>query len=134
MSTNSIERVLQTSAGPIGSALPIGNTPPLTTTGILNASNLSTTPVKVLSAGNQGLIRRVSIMCVTAARNIAWTTVTKNATPPTMTAVGDGSANEGKLIMGGGGAYYEFNVLDHLDLYIVASAASTAYQFSVVEQ
>jgi hypothetical protein len=129
-----IERVLQTSAGPITGALPSTNTAPLTAQGILNGAALSTTPVKVLSAGNQNLIRRVSIMCVTAGRNIAWTTVARNAAAPAITAVGDGSANEGKLIIGGGGAFYEFNVADNLDLYIVASAASTAYQFSVVEQ
>jgi subtilase family serine protease len=134
MTTGSVERSIQTALGPITGALPTTNTPPLTGQGILNAANLSTTPVKVLSAGNNNLIRRVSIMCVTAGRNIAWTTVAKNATAPTITAVGDGSANEGKLIMGGGGASADFNVADNLDLYIVASAASTAYQFTVVEQ
>lgn len=134
MSTSSVERILQTSAGPIMGALPMGNTAPLTGQGILNRADLGTTVSKVLSAGNAGLIRRVSLMGVTVGRNIAWTTVAKNAAAPTMTAVGDGSANEGKLIMGGGGASADFNVADNLDLYIVASAAATVYQLTVVEQ
>jgi len=134
MTYGNLERVLQTSLGPITGALPITSTAPLTGQGILNRPDLGATASKVLSAGSDGKVRRVSLMCVTVARNIAWTTVAKGAAAPTITAVGDGSANEGKLIMGGGGASADFNVADNLDLYIVASAASTAYQLTVVEQ
>lgn len=134
MSYATAERVLQTSSGPITGALPTTATAPLTGQGILNQADLSTAARKVLSAGNDGKVRRVSLMGVTAGRNIAWTTVAKNAAAPTITALGDGSANEGKLIMGGGGASADLNLADNLDLYIVASAAATAFQLTVVEQ
>jgi hypothetical protein len=123
-----------TGLGPLTGALTPTGTAPLTGQGILNSAALGTTPIKVLSAGNAAKVRRISIMGVTAGRNIAWLPVARGAVAPSFTAVGDGSATDGKLIIGGSGASADFSLADNVDLYLVASAASTVYQLTVVEQ
>jgi len=109
-------------------------TAPLTGTGILNLASLSTTPVKVLSAGDKrGATRKCRLLCMSGA-NIAYTAVARNDTAPTITALGAGAATEGILLPGGGGIIETFDVADALDLYVVASAAATIIQLAVVEQ
>lgn len=113
------------------------NTAPLTGNGILNLANLGTTPVKVVgqpaAGANIGKARRCKIVCVTPGANIAYTTVSAGAAAPTSTAAGAGAATEGSLIIGGGGATEWITILDTQDLYLVASAASTVINVTVVE-
>jgi len=109
-------------------------TAPLTGTGILNLAALSTTAIKVLSAGGgRGLVRKCRLTCMSAA-NVAYTAVARGDTAPTITALGLGAATEGILLPIGGGIIETFDVADNLDLYVVASAAATVIQFAVVEQ
>lgn len=128
------QSILHAGLGPLRAPLgtPTG-TPPLTTTGILNSAALGTTPVLVLDGACAGKINRVKIVLVTASRKLAYTTVAAGASAPTIAADGDGSADEGSLIIdaGTGGATEWITIPDNVDLYLVASAASTAYQITV---
>jgi hypothetical protein len=131
-----IEQALKSGLGPLTGALPTTATAPLTGSGVLN-STTGTTALKVLSGASdpKGKIRRCTLTCLTAGRNLSYATAIVNATSPTLTAVGDGTGtNDGLLIIGGGGAFRDFSIADNLDLYISASAAATAYQLAVVDQ
>lgn len=109
-------------------------TRPLVTTGILN-DTISTTPVKVLGGAAEPANRvRKLRLCVVSGANVAYTTVFKGDTAPTITALGAGAATEGILLLNGGGIIETFDVDDTLDLYLVASAAATVIQLLVVEQ
>lgn len=117
-----------TGTGPLGGAA--------SATGVLNLT-ISTTPVRVLKADDygKGNARKVRL-CVTPAtsNNVAYLPVAKDATAPTITALGAGAATEGILLPNGGGIIETFDVADNLDLYLVASAAGTVIQFAVVDQ
>lgn len=107
----------------------------LSGTGILNSASLGTTATKVVagdaSKGNKQ--RRCKIVCVTASRNIAWGIAPVNASTVSFKADVDGSADEGSLIMGGGGATEWVTIPATHDLYLVAGAASTVVQVTLVE-
>jgi hypothetical protein len=131
-----IEQALKSGLGPLTGAMPTTSTIPLTGSGVLNNTQ-STAAVKVLSANTdpKGKIRRCTLTCLTAGRNLSYVTVPAGTSAPTLTAVGDGaSANDGLLIVGGGGASRDFSIADNLDLYISASLAGTAFQLAVVDQ
>jgi hypothetical protein len=102
---------------------------------IVNDSALGTTPVKILSGSStiHGRVRRCRLLIVTAARNVAWTTVDRGATAPSITALGAGAATEGVLILPEE-RVFNFNVLDNKDVYVVASAASTVVQLAYTEE
>jgi hypothetical protein len=103
-------------------------------TGILNGAALGTTATKVVAGGqNQGKTRRCKIVCITASRNLAYTIAPAGTTGIAIKADADGSIDEGSLIMGGGGATEWVSIPDNFDLWLVASAASTAYQITCVE-
>lgn len=108
-------------------------TAPLTGTGTLNLSALNTTPVKVLSAGDKRGATRKLRVCNLSNTNIAYVAVARNDTAPTITALGVGAATEGTILPNGGGIIETFDVVDTLDVYMVASAASIV-QISVFEQ
>ena len=129
------KRAIVTSLGPITGALPSTGTAPLTAQGILNLATLGTTPVLVYQAPSNaaGRVARVEITVISNA-NVAWTTVVGGAAAPTVTALGAGAATEGNLIFGGGGASKDFNIADGLDLYVVASAANTVVNITVLIQ
>lgn len=116
---------------PIANSLTPTATEPLTGRGILNQSDLGTTAVKMLSArtDNNTRIRRCKLVCVTADVKIAW------GTTSAIKADGDGSADEGSIIVSGpsGGAVEWFDLDGSLDLYVVASAASTVINLTVEE-
>lgn len=128
-----IERSILSGLGPLTGALPPTGTAPLTSQGILNLSTLGTTPVKVIGGNSANKTRRVKIVVVSAA-NVSWATVERGATAPTITALGAGAATEGCLIMNGSGAIEWVSIPDNLDLYLVASAASTVVNVTCVEQ
>lgn len=133
---------ITTGLGPLTGPFPAGTqTAPLRGTGILNLPTLGTTPVLVVGPNNtanqgpsRGLVRRCKIVVVTAGANVAWTIVVTGGTAPTITALGAGAATEGSLIIGGGGAEEWLSIPDNMDLYVVASAASTIVNITVVEQ
>jgi hypothetical protein len=129
---SSVERCIQTNLGPLTGALPLGNTAPLTTQGVLNLAAFSAT-TKVIAGSDVSKIRRVKICILTAGVNAAWATVLTGAAAPTVTAAGAGGANEGTLIPGGGGAVEEFSIAGNLDLYLTTSA-SAVVQISMWEQ
>jgi hypothetical protein len=112
-----------------------GNTAPLTGTGILNDDDLGTTAVLVYDGPCNGRAVRVKIMCLTASARLGYSTVNAGATAPAIKADGDGSADEGSLIVDGGAANASewITIPANQDLYIVASAASTKYQVTAVE-
>lgn len=103
----------------------------LTGRGIFNKADLGTTAFKVLAARTDGntRIRRCKLVCVTASVKIAW------GFASTIKADGDGSADEGSIIVSGtsGGAVEYFDLHPLLDLYVVASAASTIINLTVEE-
>lgn len=107
----------------------------LSGTGVYNSAALGTTATKVLSGttakGDKS--RRCKMTCVTASRNMAWGIVPAGASAPTFKADADGSSDEGSLIMGGSGATEWVTIPATHDLYLVASAASTAVQVTVFE-
>lgn len=109
------------------------DTAPLTASGILNLATLGTTATLVVSGTVPNRLRRVKLTCVTSGRNISWATVANGAASPANKADGDGSVDEGAIIMGGGGASEWITIPGWMDLYLVASAASTAVQVIVVE-
>jgi hypothetical protein len=119
-------------ARPLGTP---GNTAPLTASGILNDNDLSTNAVLVYDGPCNGRAVRLKIMVLTASARIAYSTVAAGAPAPSIKADGDGSADEGSLIVDGGGANATewVTILDNQDFYIVASAASTKYQVTAVE-
>lgn len=125
--------------GPAFGDLPSTQTAPLgaagiSAQGILNLPTLGTTAVLIVQGGqNLGKLRRVKIVTVTAARDVAWKHVKTGSTAPTVTAASAGGANEGSLLMGGGGATEEFTLTDNVDLYLVASAAATVVNITVQE-
>jgi hypothetical protein len=128
---------IRTGLGPINQPLgtPV-NTQPATGTGIFN-NTVSAAATKVLSASAspQNKVRRVKIVAPLAGTNLAWTTVKSGAPAPTLTAYAGGvqAATDGSLIEGGGGAEEWFSIPDTLDLYLAASAATTPYNMTVVE-
>ena len=89
----------------------------------------------VFDGAGKGKKYKLKIVCVTASRKLAYTTVAMGASAPTVAADGDGSADEGSLIIdgGSGGATEWITIVDTVDLYLVASAASTAYQITAFE-
>ena len=107
----------------------------LTGTGIWNSAALGTTATKVASgdASKGGKQRRCKIVCVTASRNVAWGIAPLNASTVSFKADGDGSSDEGSLIVGGGGATEWVTIPATHDFYLVASAAATAVQVTMVE-
>lgn len=130
-----IEGSIKSGLGPLYGDLgtPTG-TAPLSASGILNGAALGTTATKVVAGGaNAGKTRRCKIVCVTDAVRLAYAIVPAGATAPTIKADGDGSADEGSLIMGGAGATEWVSIPDTHDLYLVASAAATSYQVTVVQ-
>jgi len=113
------------------------NTIPITTTGIVNTAALTTSATKVVSAVNATAsqrVRRLKIVCLTSGRNCSYTTVVKGASAPSLTAVGDGTATDGSIMVGGGGAAEWVNIPDNVDFYMAASAASTAAQITLVDR
>jgi hypothetical protein len=130
-----VERSIQTGLGPVNQALGTpASTQPATGSGVFN-STVGTSAVKVLSsAGDPTKVRRVKIVAPVAGTNLGWTTVITNAAAPTLTATGTGTATDGSLVEGGGGATEWINLAGNLDLYLAASAAATPYQLTVVEQ
>lgn len=126
-------RLLAAALGPIFRALTPTATEPLTGQGILNQSDLGTTPVLVLAGKAEGKALRCKLVVITDAVNVAYATVERDAAAPTITAAADGSATDGSLITGGDGAVEFFTISDACDLYIVASAAATVVQLTVFE-
>lgn len=135
--TVSPNQALLQALSPIASALPLTATEPLTARGVLNQSDLGTTAAKMLSASTdpKGRSRRCKILVVTPDVKVSWAVVVRGAASPANKADGDGSADEGSLIISGasGGAVEYIDVADHLDLYLVASAASTVINLTVEE-
>ena len=126
-------RSIISSLGPITRATGTPSASALAASGVVNQT-IGTTPVKLLSGGStKGIVRKCRL-CAPAAGNIAFAAVVKNDTAPTITAVGDGTATDGPILVGGGGIVAEFDLSDHLDLYVVASAAATPVQLWVEER
>jgi hypothetical protein len=129
---SSAQRSIQTGLGPLTGALPTTGTAPLTGQGILNLATLGTTPVKVLgmttSAANR--IRRMKVVVITLGVNVAMATVAGGAAAPTITALGAGAATEGSFIV----TEEWMSFIDTVDVYLVAGAANTVVNITVVEQ
>lgn len=98
---------------------------------VVNAANLGTTITKVLAGADPNAsaprMRRARIIVVSATGNLAFQLVTRNGTAPTGQADGDGSSDEQCLILQAM-KFLDIIYDSTLDLYLVASAASTAYQ------
>lgn len=102
--------------------------------GILNLPTLGTAAVKIIAGGqNIGKTRKIKIVVVTPGAHVAWKHVNAGDAAPTVTAAGAGAINEGSLLMNGGGATEELSILDNMDLYLVASAASTVVNITCEE-
>jgi hypothetical protein len=122
--------MFQKTLGPLSGTLTTTATAPLTNTGVLNKADLGTTCLRVIQGIGDGRRQyRVKLVGITASRNIAYATVASGATCA-IKADADGSADEGSLIMGGSGASEWLAIADNLDLYVVASAASTQFQLT----
>ncbi len=124
-------RAIVSGLGPLPASLPAPTgTAPLTTSGILNLS-LSTVVTKVLSGVATGPInpRKVKITLITTSQVLAWHKVTVGAAAPVFTASAAGGASVGSLVP----AQEFFIIPSNLDLYAVASAATTICQFHVEE-
>lgn len=141
MSNIGPQRLLQTGIGPLNVPFPApSSTAPIRGSGVLNINNLSTSAVLVVGpnntthGGNVGLVRRMKILALTAGANVAWLPVTQgSAAAPAFTATGGGTATDGSLIVGGSPAE-EITFTDNVDIWMIASAAGTAVQITVVEQ
>lgn len=94
---------------------------------VFGSTTLSTTPVKAtLCTARMGRVRRVRIVNLTATTNrVSFTTVAEGAAAPTLSA-DPASANAGVILAP---LQEIFLVLPSgIDLYVVGSAANTAYQ------
>lgn len=135
--TVSPSQSLHQALAPIANALTLTATEPLAGRGVLNQNDLGTTAVKMLSGSStpRGRSRRCKILVVTPDVKVSWAVVVRGAASPANKADGDGSADEGSLIVSGasGGAVEYIDIADHLDLYLVASAASTIINITVEE-
>jgi hypothetical protein len=130
----SAERIIQAAFGPIRGALPI-SAAELTGQGILSKADLGTTAFRAFAGpggGGTGKAYRCKLVVVSAA-NVAWATVNRGASAPVIKADADGSADEGSLVYGGGGIVEHFTIDGSCDLYIVASAANTIVNLTIVE-
>lgn len=124
----------QSALGPLGASPTITSTAPLTGNGVLN-NTIGTTVTKVLSArsgtASGPAVRRVKLVNLSASASLAFQIVPKDATAPTHTATGGGTATDGILVTAG--KIEPFTLAATFDLYLVASAASTPYQLVVIE-
>lgn len=109
------------------------NTKPAVGPGIFNntVGTAAAAVLQVAAANRIGKAHRVKICSPLAGRNLGWTLVDAGAPAPTLTAVGDGTATDGSLVCGGGGATEWITIPDSKDLYLAASAVTTPYQLTV---
>ena len=131
MSGVSVQRLLQSGLGPLSGEILPSSSVPATGTVILNNS-VGTTATKVLSASSDPAHkdRRVKIDCRTASRYLGWATKHAGGATPGHTAVGDGTATDGVIVEAGAPEWVTIPASS--DLWLVASAAATAYQLTVV--
>lgn len=115
MSAQSADKAITSSLGALQSA-----------PSIFANTNLSTTATKVTLPSDPLTHRvyRIKIVNGSASATMAYTMVAKNAAAPTITA--DFAASTCGVIIPAASVDY-INLATHLDLYIVASAASTSY-------
>jgi hypothetical protein len=132
MSGTSVQRLLMSGVGPLNGELLPSSTVPATGSIILNAT-VGTTATKVLSASTSPAhkSRRVKVDCRTAARKLGIALRTNGGASPAHTAVGDGTATDGIIVEPGAPEW--LTIPATTDLWLVASAAATAYQLTVVE-
>lgn len=128
----STSRATLIGSGPMPASQPAPTgTAPLTATGILNLS-LGTTVTKVLSAAPGGVrekVRRIKLTLVTTANALAWQKVSGGAAAPVFTADLVATSTVGSLVL----SQEWITIPSNLDLYLVASAASTVCQVHVEE-
>ena len=123
-------RSSQVGMGPIPSPLPVIAAAPLTGSGILTLTALGTTPVKVLSASlTPARHRRCKIVNLSATNSVSWLAVEKDAAAPSFTA--SGAITDGSIVLPSSMEGVAF--VGTVDLYLVASAAATVAQISVVD-
>lgn len=134
MTMPSVAKSLPVARKPTGVPVTITGTG-LTGSGTGNKSDLGTTAVQVFDGAVEGKAYKVTVKCITASRKIAWATTQAAAVSPAIKADADGSVDEGNIIIADtiGGQKEEFFITDDQDVWLVASAAATAVQVTVVE-
>ena len=128
------DRSILSGLGPFFAQADSTGTPPLTASGVVNAT-VGLTPVKVLSARATAssigaIIRRCNLRNLHATNILAykWVAAGSAAAP---TATGGGTSTDGVLVLAGLNEY--FSLWECFDLYVVASAITTPYQLTVNE-
>lgn len=121
--------------GGLAGELTTTTTAPLTGSGVLNLAALGATSVKVVSGSTlkANSIFKVKIACVTASRNLAYTVVAAGAATPAIKADGDGSADEGSLVLSSGGGVEFVSISGNKDLWLVSASSPTVCQVTVFE-
>lgn len=131
------DNVMRGGLGPLSGAAPGTpvSTKPATTAGIFNNTVGAAAALVFQGTPNSSAqkTRRFKLASPKAGVNIGYTWVKAGTAAPTLTAVGDGTATDGSLVMGGSVSEW-FNLDDDVDLYLAASAAATPYQIHVVDQ
>lgn len=131
--TPETDRALRTGLGAVSGSLSVTTvTPPLSDSGVLNLAGLGTSAVKVLSGASGSLAAfRCKIACVTASRNLAYSVLAAGAATPSIKADGDGSADEGSLILPAAGGVEFLTVAGDRDLWLVSASSPTVCQVTV---